>query len=42
MGSSNMDDEYYITLTASPDPAEVQIVREGLDAYDAQQGAPVD
>ena len=37
-----MDDEYTITLTASPDPTEVQIVREGLDAYDAQQGAPVD
>ena len=31
-----------MVLTASPDPADVQAVREGLDAYDAEQGAPVD
>lgn len=31
-----------MTLTASPGPADVQPVREGLDAYDAEQGAPVD
>lgn len=37
-----MNVEYGVTLTASPDPADVQAVREGLDAYDAEQGAPVD
>ena len=37
-----MNNEYNITLTASADPADVQIVREGLDAHNAAQGAPVD
>ncbi|MBU0492582.1 MAG: GNAT family N-acetyltransferase [Chloroflexi bacterium] len=37
-----MDKEYSIVLTASPDPADVQVIREGLDAYNATQGAPVD
>ena len=37
-----MDNVYSIVLTASPDPADVQIVREGLDAHNAAQGAPVD
>jgi GNAT superfamily N-acetyltransferase len=37
-----MNEEYTMVLTASPDPADVQAVREGLDAYDAEQGAPVD
>lgn len=37
-----MDDNYNITLTGSPDPADMQAVREGLDAYNASQGAPVD
>jgi len=34
--------DYRITLTASPDPADVEIVRNGLDTYDASQGAVVD
>jgi len=37
-----MNDEYNITLTAAPDPADVQIVREGLDAHSAAHGSPVD
>jgi len=37
-----MNSAYTITLTDSPDPADVQVVREGLDAYNATQGAPVD
>jgi len=37
-----LGNEYRIELTASPDPADVQTVREGLDAYNAAQGAPVD
>ena len=37
-----MDNEYCIVLTASPDPTDVQVVREGLDAHNAAQGAPVD
>ncbi|MBN2149780.1 MAG: GNAT family N-acetyltransferase [Anaerolineales bacterium] len=34
--------ECTIELTASPDPQYVQVVRDGLDAYNAGQGAPVD
>ena len=34
--------EYTIMLTAAPDPADVDVVRQGLDAYDASQGAVVD
>jgi GNAT superfamily N-acetyltransferase len=37
-----MTEDHRIVLTASPDPADVQIIREGLDAYNATQGAPVD
>jgi len=34
--------EYKITLTNSPDPADVDVVRNGLDTYEASQGAEVD
>jgi GNAT superfamily N-acetyltransferase len=34
--------EYTITLTDAPTPADVDVVRHGLDAYDASQGAVVD
>ena len=34
--------EYTITLTDSPDPADVDVVKQGLDAHDASQGAVVD
>lgn len=34
--------EYTITLTDSPDPTDAAVVRQGLDAYDASQGAAVD
>ena len=37
-----MNDEYNITLTDSPDPADVQIIREGLDAHSVAQGMPAD
>jgi len=37
-----MNKEYRIEVTASPDPADVQVVHEGLDAYNAAQGAPMD
>jgi GNAT superfamily N-acetyltransferase len=37
-----MDNKYRIELTDSPDPDDVQVVREGLDAYNAVRGAPVD
>lgn len=37
-----MNKEYRIVLTASPDPADVQVIRGGLDAYNAAHGAPVD
>jgi len=37
-----MDKDYRIVLTDSPDPADVQVVYEGLDAYNAAQGAAVD
>ena len=33
---------YTITLTDSPDPSDVEVVRQGLETYDASQGAPVD
>lgn len=34
--------EYTVTLTDSPAPADVDVVKQGLDAYDAEQGATVD
>jgi len=34
--------DYTITLTASPDPADVEIVKQGLEAYDTSQGALID
>ncbi|MBN1656973.1 MAG: GNAT family N-acetyltransferase, partial [Anaerolineae bacterium] len=34
--------EYTITLTDSPDPADIDVVKQGLDRYDATQGATVD
>lgn len=34
--------ECRIELTASPDPADVQVVSDGLDAYNAAHGAPMD
>jgi GNAT superfamily N-acetyltransferase len=34
--------EYTITLTDSPTPADVDAVKQGLDAWDAAQGADVD
>jgi len=37
-----MDNKYCIELTDSPAPEDVQAVREGLDAYNAAQGAVVD
>lgn len=37
-----MNGAYTITLADSPDPADVQVVRDGLDVYNATQGAPVD
>ncbi len=37
-----MAEHHNITLTDSPEPADMQAVREGLDAYNASQGAPVD
>jgi len=33
---------YTLTLTDTPDPADVEVVKQGLDAYDASQGAVVD
>lgn len=37
-----MDNKYCIELTDSPAPEDVQVIREGLDAYNAAQGAVVD
>jgi GNAT superfamily N-acetyltransferase len=37
-----MEGVYRIELTASPDPADYQVIRDGLDAHSAAQGAPVD
>jgi GNAT superfamily N-acetyltransferase len=34
--------EYTLTLTDTPDPADVEVVKQGMDAYDASQGAVVD
>lgn len=34
--------EYTITLTDSPNPVDVDVVKQGLDGYDASQGAVVD
>jgi GNAT superfamily N-acetyltransferase len=34
--------EYMLTLTDMPDPADVEVVKRGLDTYDAAQGAAVD
>ncbi|RJP54938.1 MAG: GNAT family N-acetyltransferase [Anaerolineaceae bacterium] len=31
-----------MTLTDLPDPADVDVVKQGLDSYNASQGAPVD
>ena len=37
-----MNNEYHFELTDSAEPNDIQAIREGLDAYDATQGAPVD
>jgi GNAT superfamily N-acetyltransferase len=37
-----MEDGYRLVVTAAPDPAEVQPIREGLEAHNAAQGAPGD
>jgi GNAT superfamily N-acetyltransferase len=37
-----MNNEYHFELTDSAEPNDIQVIREGLDAYDATQGAPVD
>ena len=37
-----MDEEYDLVLTDSPDPADVQVIREGLNAHSAAQGVPID
>jgi GNAT superfamily N-acetyltransferase len=34
--------EYTVSITDSPDPVDVDVVKQGLDAYDASQGAVVD
>ena len=34
--------EFSITLTESPDPADVDVIKLGLDSYDASQSATVD
>ena len=34
--------EFSISLTDSPNPVDVDVVKQGLDAYDASQGAEVD
>ena len=34
--------EFTFMLTDTPDPADVDVVRQGLDSYDASQGAVVD
>ena len=33
---------YIITLTDSPDSADVEVVKQGLEAHDASQGALID
>jgi len=37
-----MNNEYHFELTDSAEPNDIQVIREGLDAYDATHGAPVD
>jgi len=37
-----MNNTFHFELSDSPDPNDVQIIRAGLDVYDALQGAPVD
>jgi len=37
-----VDSAYRIVVTDAPNPADVQVVREGLDAHSAAHGAPVD
>jgi GNAT superfamily N-acetyltransferase len=37
-----MDNEYRIELTEAPDPDDLRVIREGLDAHNAAQGAVVD
>ena len=34
--------EFTINLTDSPDPADVEVIKQGLESYDALQGAVVD
>lgn len=34
--------EFTITLTDSPDPADVEVIKQGLESYDTSQGAVVD
>jgi len=34
--------DYTITLTDSPELADIEVVKQGLDAHDASQGAVVD
>lgn len=34
--------EIAVTVTDSPDPADVEVIKQGLDSYDALQGAVVD
>ena len=33
---------FSITLTGSPDPADVEVVKQGLEAHDSSQGIFVD
>ncbi len=35
-------DGYTLTMTDAPNQADIQAVRDGLDAYDASQGVPAD
>lgn len=37
-----VQDEFTISLTDSPDPADVEVIKQGLDSYDASQDAEVD
>lgn len=37
-----MNKEYSLRLSAPPDPSGVQVVREGLNAYNATQGGGVE
>jgi hypothetical protein len=34
--------EYTVSLTDSPEPADIEVVKQGLEAYDTSQGAVVD